>query len=613
MATAGDAEMGHPGAPLVPNARGTAKRAAAPSIGAAGRSSHAHMIKSTSKSFTGVGRRDSKYELGAHVGIRSTSSASGASQLRTGAQGTVAGKFETDHGTMLLVAFDDGLVRVMPQHVLQAAGGGHVKSVQEPGPAGPAGAPAGDEDVEEWQAVEYEPGDPILKSLAMIVFGEQQWRKVNGREEHRRAWSWLNSLLIFVPLSFIANYGDMSASVTFIFSFLAIVPLAGLLGAFTEDLACHVGSALGALLNASFGNATEIIISIFAVQKKLFTVIKNSMLGSVMGNMLLVLGCAFIARSVPNGTEERRKEQQRSALWNFNAESANVFASLLLLAAFALAVPTAYAQLHVRRVAQELSPAEAATPEDIPRSHTDSPPSSRDIYDMSRATSIAMILGYIIFLFFQVRHNEVFNASDRDNGSEDGEGEGEGEEEEAPKMSKLMDMSGLLFITVLIGFVSEFLVSSLEDATEKLGLSEAWVAVILLPIIGNAAEHATAIVSAYKGDMEIAVGVAIGSSIQIAGFAVPVLVVVSWIVNGQNPKPLLEDSGKVKMCGSEPCPGALDLNFHPFSMTCMILSVIVVNTIVTDGKGTWLEGITLLITYCVIGIAFWYVPTDSDA
>eukprot|EP00756_Hemistasia_phaeocysticola_P011802 Hpha_TRINITY_DN15143_c1_g3::TRINITY_DN15143_c1_g3_i1::g.127485::m.127485/K07300/chaA, CAX; Ca2+:H+ antiporter len=597
MATRGEVQAVQ--APLIGRAVPNLAQRNVPTLATA-HSSHRSWFKSSSRGLAGK----QQVQNGAQVRWRGGAGGASVAQVHPGATGTVMNIVDTpDRGQMAHVWFDGAGADFVPVASLAVLAAAPPSSgqVQDGAAAGPA-----DADMGEWEPYPYKPGDePIPTSIALVLFGELYRRQSpGGGFEYKRAWTWLNLLLIFVPLSFIANYATDSAPFTFIMAFFAIVPLAGLLGHFTEDLAGHVGSALGALLNASFGNATELIISVFAVKKSLFTVIKNSMLGSVMGNMLLVLGCAFLSRSVPNGTEERKREQARSALWTFNAESANVFASLLLLSAFALAIPTAYAQLHIVG---------------------GSPPDKKDIYDMSRATAIAMIFSYIVFLYFQVKHNEVFNASER--GEEEGGGGGDeegamevekagsqaGEDEEAPKMSKWFDITGLGFVTVLIAFVSEFLVDSLESATSSLGLSESWVAVILLPIIGNAAEHATAIVSSYKGDMEIAIGVAIGSSIQIAGFAVPVLVVVSWIYNGQDPGPLLDDDNKIKMCGQTPCPGALDMNFHPFSMTCMVLSVIVVNTIVTDGKGNWLEGICLLITYCIVGIAFWYVPENSDA
>jgi len=297
-----------------------------------------------------------------------------------------------------------------------------------------------------------------------------------------------------------------------------------------------------------------------------------------MSNMLLVLGCSFLARSVPNGTEDRAKEIQQSALWSFNAQSANVFASLLLLSTFCLVIPTAYAQLLSSSKTEVGAVAEL------------------DLYEASRGTAIVMMVSYAIFLIFQVQNAAIFNAE---------EGEEEEEAEEEAKFSVVTDLLGLGLLTVFIAFVSEFLVGSLESATVSLNLSEAWVAVILIPIVGNAAEHVTAVGAAYngkggKGDMECAVGVAIGSSIQIAGFAVPLLVVMSWIINGTDPEPIMR--------GGELFPGALDMNFHPFSMTLMTLSVMIVNTIVIDGNGSWLEGITLIACYSVIAVVYWFVP-----
>lgn len=565
-------------------------------------SSHRTFVKSTQKGLI----RGAAVKDGSTVQWRGGGGASLA-QLHPGAQGTVLNVVDTpDRGQMAHVWFELGDASrafFVPSTNLSVL----VAPLGAQGQVQDAAGAAVAEEAGDWEPYPYKPGDEaIMTSIALVVLGElYQRQKSDGQYEYKRAYTWLNLLLIFVPLSFIGNYGMDSSAFTFIMSFFAIVPLAGMLGHFTEDLAGHVGSALGALLNASFGNATELIISVFAINKKLFTVIKNSMLGSVMGNMLLVLGCAFLSRSVQNGTEQRRKELAKSALWEFNAESANIFASLLLLSAFALAIPTAYAQLHI--------------------GVGGSGPAQKDIYDMSRATAIAMVFSYVLFLYFQVKHNDIFNAADRQEVEPEAEAVGnddvmdvektEGgadDDEEAPKMSKWFDIGGLGVVTLGIAFVSEFLVDSLEDATSSLGLSQSWVAVILLPIIGNAAEHATAIVSSYKGDMEIAIGVAIGSSIQIAGFAVPMLVLASWIVNGQNPEPLM-DNGTLKMCGDLPCPAALDMNFHPFSMTCMVISVIVVNTIITDGKGNWLEGACLLITYCIVGIAFWYVPENSDA
>lgn len=489
-----------------------------------------------------------------------------------GVQGYVVGVIETLSGDCKVHVVFDGLgSSIMDTNDVRVVEG-------EPGPACTLTHHA---DEHEWHPANV--NGNIAASLGLIFLGEVFVRHTPAGVEYKREWKYLNLLLFLVPPVFYTEYSHGHEVLTFVFSFLAIIPLAGMLGLFTEDLSVHVGSAMGALLNASFGNATEIIICVFAVQEGLFSVIKNSMLGSVMSNMLLVLGCSFLARSMPNGTEVRAKEMKSSVLWSFNPQSANVFASLLLLSTFCLAIPTAYAQLLAGASTTFHQAAEI------------------ELYGASRGTAIVMMISYTIFLAFQVRNTAVFMAT------QDGEDESAEEEEEA-KFSWHGDIFGLGAITVLIAFVSEFLVGSLESATEKLGLSEAWVAVILIPIVGNAAEHVTAVIAAHsgkngKGDMECAVGVAIGSSIQIAGFAVPLLVVISWFINGTHPNPVVR--------GGTEHPGALDMNFHPFSMTLMTLSVIIVNTVLTDGQGSWLEGVCLVACYTVIGVVFWFVPMDK--
>eukprot|EP00812_Abedinium_dasypus_P008795 NODE_252_length_1746_cov_479.193377.p1 GENE.NODE_252_length_1746_cov_479.193377~~NODE_252_length_1746_cov_479.193377.p1 ORF type:complete len:537 (+),score=181.75 NODE_252_length_1746_cov_479.193377:3-1613(+) len=504
------------------------------------------------------------YEPGTRVTLKGSSARADVTS-----RGYVVGIIRTDEGDKVHVVFDDVGARIMSiDEVCVVA-----KSTEDIVSGSIAVKDIG------WEPVNYSSSDGYCKSLAMIFLGPQLTRTTPaGTVEYKREWQYLNLLLVFVPLVFWTEFDKIDDTFTFTFSFLAIIPLAGLLGVFTEDLSCHVGSAIGALLNASFGNATEIIISFFAVQSGLFSVIKNSMLGSVMSNMLLVLGCAFVARSISNGTEVRKKE---TTVWSFNAQAANLFATLLLLSTFCLVIPTAFAQLLV---------AQAHIRKDVDA--TD----EFQLFGTSRGAAIIMMLVYTVFLFFQVRNTGVFAAVD----------EGEDEEEQA-KLSKSMDIIGLGIITVGIAFVSEYLVGSLEDATKRLHLSEAFVAVILIPIVGNAAEHVTAVSAAYrgnngKGDMECAIGVAIGSSIQIAGFAVPLLVIISWIVNGTNPTPIMKNG--------RPTPGGLDMNFHPFPMIVMTLSVIIVNTVLTDGKGNWLEGVALIASYVVVAVVFWFVPLE---
>eukprot|EP00759_Apiculatamorpha_spiralis_P019129 PhF_6_TR25310/c0_g1_i1/m.34942/K07300/chaA, CAX; Ca2+:H+ antiporter len=348
----------------------------------------------------------------------------------------------------------------------------------------------------------------------------------------------LNILLLVVPFSYIAVLLDWSNIAIFFLNFLALIPLAAMLGDFTEDLSLRSNEAIGALINVTFGNATELIISIFALKAGMFDVIKQSLVGSVLGNMLLVLGCSFIAGGV--------KQSQTK----FNATAANVYCSLLLLSTMSFVIPTAFVQLHTN---------------------------PQDILHVSRQIAIVTFLTYIAYILFQlVTHKSLF----------DGEaGDDDDEEEEEPQFSFVFAFIGTGVVGVLISFGSEFIIGSIEGAAREWGVSKHFLSVILLPIVGNAAEHATAVTQGYKGNMDIALGVAIGSSIQISSFVVPMMVIVSWMMNL-----------------------TLDLNFHPFSTAILFVSVITTNSLVFDGKSHWLEGLMLLSAYLMLMIAFIYAP-----
>jgi len=274
------------------------------------------------------------------------------------------------------------------------------------------------------------------------------------------------------------------------------------------------------------------------------------------------------------------------SMWTFSPESANIYATVLLLSTFSLVIPTAFAKLLAEPLSHNNITAEL------------------ELFGVSRGTALVMLPSYCAFLFFQVRNAALFSEDAPSDGCPQDGSDGEGE---GARFSVWKNIWGLGLITVLIAFTSEFLVGSLESATRSMHLNEAWVAVVLIPIVGNAAEHVTAVVSAYngkggRGDMECAVGVALGSSVQIAGFAVPFLVVLSWVINGTDPPPIMRN-GDLHL-------GGLDMNFHPFAMTLMTLSVCVVNQIIVDGEGSWLEAVTLIASYAVVAIVYWFVPMD---
>ncbi|WP_017303856.1 calcium/proton exchanger [Spirulina subsalsa] len=348
-------------------------------------------------------------------------------------------------------------------------------------------------------------------------------------------------LLIFIPISIAAHVLGWGSEVIFITAGLGIIPLAAFMGIATEEIAVVVGPNLGGLLNATFGNATELIIALVALKSGLVEVVKATITGSVIGNLLLVMGFAMLLGGF------RYKEQE------FQPTAARLNASSMNLAVIALLIPTAV-------------------------EYTSSGVGESTIQTLSVAVAIILIIVYGLTLVFSMKtHAYLYDV-----GVADLESEGE-EEQEKPNL--LLWVGVLLVVTLLVAVESEFLVDSLEEATESLGLSALFTGVILLPIIGNAAEHATAITVAMKNKMDLSVSVAMGSSLQIALFVAPVLVIAGWII-GQ----------------------PMDLNFNPFELVAVAVSVLIANSISSDGQSNWLEGGLLLATYLVLGFAFFFHP-----
>lgn len=342
------------------------------------------------------------------------------------------------------------------------------------------------------------------------------------------------SLLIFVPVTFLTHYFHVSAIWVFIFSALAIVPLAKYIGEATEELTVYTGPGLGGLLNATFGNATELIIGIFALQAGLTEVVKASITGSIIGNLLLVLGTAIFFGG-------RRREKQ-----TFNATAAKASGSTLLLAVVALVIPAIFML-------------------------TSSSVSSLVIEKLSVTVSILMIVAYISSLLFSLKtHAHLYS-------QEVGAVEA--------KWSKAKSITILLVSTIAVAFMSEILVGSIEPLVVKLGWTELFIGVIFVAIIGNAAEHASAITVAIKNKMDLALQVSIGSATQVAMFVAPALVLVSLFFK-------------------EP----MSLVFNTFELVAIIFSVFIVNSIVEDGESNWFEGAQLLMAYAIMAVAFFLHP-----
>jgi len=353
------------------------------------------------------------------------------------------------------------------------------------------------------------------------------------------------ALLFMIPVSITAHYLHWGALVVFGTAAVAILPLAAWMGTATEEIAVVAGPTLGGLMNATFGNATELIIALVALNAGLIDVVKASLTGSIIGNLLLVMGLAMLLGGL------RYKEQE------FQPIVARVNASSMNLAVIALLLPTAV----------------NITSTGIDR-HT--------LQVLSVAVAIVLITVYALTLLFSMKtHTYLYDV-----------GVIETEElaaanlvDETKKPNLVLWSLVLLICTVFVAVESELLVDSLEVATEKLGLTALFTGVILLPIIGNAAEHATAVTVAMKDKMDLSLSVAVGSSLQIALFVAPVLVIVGWWI-GQ----------------------PMDLDFNPFELVAVAVAVLITNSISSDGRSNWLEGTLLLAAYLVLGLAFYFHP-----
>ncbi|MGB0561717.1 MAG: calcium/proton exchanger [Spirulinaceae cyanobacterium] len=372
-------------------------------------------------------------------------------------------------------------------------------------------------------------------------------------------------LLVFIPVSIAAHLLGWGAAVTFITAGLAIVPLAALMGTATEEIAVVVGPNLGGLLNATFGNATELIIALVALNSGLVEVVKATVTGSIISNLLLVMGFSMLLGGL------RYREQ------SFQPTAARMNASSMNLAVIALLVPTAM-------------------------QYTSTGIEEPILQKLSIAVAIILILVYALTLLFSMKTHaylydvglaefdlEAPQAGENTNALESDSPESDSPETEGHEHSEPPNFwlwtGVLLVVTLFVAVESEFLVDSLEEATSSLGLTALFTGVILLPIIGNAAEHATAVTVAMKDKMDLSVSVAMGSSLQIALFVAPVLVIAGWLL-GQ----------------------PMDLDFNPFELVAVMVAVLVANSVSSDGKSNWLEGGLLLATYMVLGFAFYFHP-----
>ncbi|EPY49745.1 CaCA proton/calcium exchanger [Schizosaccharomyces cryophilus OY26] len=357
------------------------------------------------------------------------------------------------------------------------------------------------------------------------------------------ASSYINFLLVFVPIGLLSGWFQCNAKYVFFLNMLAIVPLSSLLSFATEQLAFVSGPTLGGLLNASFGNAIELIVGVLALRRGETRIVQASLLGSILSNLLLVFGMCLITAGI------------RHQIARFNVTVAQTMIAMLALSTASIIIPATF---HF--------------------SLPDNKTSETALLQISRGTAIIVLIVYVLLLVFQLKtHKHVCRDVN----------ESEEDEDHEPVLGLYASIFVLALVTVFVSLCADYLVGSIDALVEEINISKTFVGLIILPVVANAAEHVTAVVVSYRGQMDLALGVAIGSSIQISMFLAPFLVIVGWFI-------------------SQP----LTLYFESLETVILFVSVLLVNYLIQDGASHWLEGVQLLALYAIVVLAFFYYPTQ---
>jgi len=344
-------------------------------------------------------------------------------------------------------------------------------------------------------------------------------------------------LLLFIPIAILAEVLHGNPLIVFATSALAVIPLAGLMGEATEVLAAKTGPRVGGLLNATLGNAAELIITLFAIRAGLLELVKASIIGSILGNVLLVMGFSILAGGLKNGLQK------------FDRSHVGLDATMTILVVIAISVPSIF---------------NAAIEPDTLR-----------VEELSLTTAAAMLVIYVLSIIHSLRSR---------NGESEA-GPSVKPTQAGPHWSMRMALGVLAVSTVAIALMSEFLVGAVEPVTATLGFSEFFVGIILIPIIGNVAEHLVAVQVALKDQMDLSLSVALSSSLQIALFVAPVLVFISLLLGHP-----------------------LTLEFNGFELIALTAAAVIAAFVALDGESNWLEGAMLLIVYLMLGLAFFFLP-----
>lgn len=348
-------------------------------------------------------------------------------------------------------------------------------------------------------------------------------------------------MLLFIPAGWACQFYKQPPTAIFLTNFIAIIPLAWLIGKSTEDLAAKTGQVVGGLLNATFGNIVEMLLCVASIRAGQLEITKCTLLGSILSNLLLVMGCACLAGGIAKGKSTSQK---------FHKAGANAEVVVLFLSVLAISMPTIYA-------------------DDM---HDADPNVKETVVKMSVCLSVLLLIGYALFLVFQLCTNSTDFG-----GAED--------EEDEPDMKPLTATILLIFCTVACDRSTDALMDSLQGTISELGLSKEFIGIILLPIIGNAAEHYTAITVAMKDKMDLALGVAVGSSCQMSMLVAPFAVLAGYAL-GQ----------------------PMSLDFHSFQLSVLFMAIISVASVIWSGQTHWLYGAVMLIAYLAVAVAYLCEP-----
>lgn len=361
-----------------------------------------------------------------------------------------------------------------------------------------------------------------------------------------RAGNWPYLLTPLIPIAIVLELAHANDTAIFVTSALGVVPPAALMGKATEELAARSGPGVGGLLNVTFGNFPELVIAFFALLEGLQEVVKASIIGSIIGNILLVLGAAMLVGGLR--TDYRQGGEQR-----FSPGAAGSQSAMLLLAVTALVMPAVF---------------QLVSGGGLPSPTAEDVRFGSDVERLSFAVAIVLIVSYVAGLIFSLRtHRDLFNPD---------------YEQTLSGWSTRRSVMALAISGVVVGLMSEILVGSLKNAAESAGLSEFFIGVIVVAIVGNVAEHWVAVYVARKDQMDLAVNISIGSSVQIALFVAPVLVLLSFVF-GDHPMPLV---------------------FNGLELGALVLAVLIANRLTAEGKSNWFEGIQLLGVYLILALVF---------